>query len=173
MATATNTLTQRSAANPGSVRSVSGFTRPANTTAYAANDVIYESASSAGVMKFDSCGVAGTIIHVGIQTPVVSATDIDLIVFDQEPTGQLDNAVIALLQADVEKIVGVFSLTSANKKLANGSPELAIYEAADGRAMCYTSDNGSLYGIMVARDSLTPTSASKYGASLHLQIDDV
>ena len=171
MATATNTLTQRSAANPGSVRSVSGFTRPDDTNAYADNDVIYESTGTAGVMKFDSCGVAGTIIHVGISMADIKAVDLDLIVFDQEPTGQADNATIAVGSADINKLVGVFSLTNSNKKL--GAAGLALYEAADGRAMCYTSDNGSLYGVIVARDAFTPTAECAFSAFLHLQIDDV
>jgi len=173
MTTATNTLTQRATANPGSVRSVTGFTRPADTTAYAAHDVIYESddAEFAGCLEFDSCGGAGTIIHVGVQMFDVEAVDLDLLVFDAEPTNMVDNAAVALVSSDINKLVGVFSLTSANKKL--GASGLALYETSDGRSMCYTSDNGALYGILVTRTGFTPASATAYSAFLHLQIDDV
>tara|TARA_R110000824_G_scaffold630_1_gene3944 strand:- start:1265 stop:1777 length:513 start_codon:yes stop_codon:yes gene_type:complete len=170
MATATNTLTQRATANPGSVRSVTGFTRPANTTAYAAHDVIYEDVSG-GCLEFDSCGGAGTIIHVGVQMFDVEAVDLDLLVFDAEPTNMADNAAVAMVSSDINKLVGVFSLTSANKKI--GSTGLSLYETTDGRSMCYTSDNGALYGILVTRTSFTPASATAYSAFLHLQIDDV
>lgn len=170
MATATNTLTQRATANPGSVRSVTGFTRPANTTAYAAHDVIYEDVSG-GCLEFDSCGGAGTIIHVGVQMFQVEAVDLDLLVFDAEPTNHADNVAVALVSSDINKLVGVFSLTNSNKKI--GAAGLALYETTDGRSMCYTSDNGALYGILVTRTGFTPASATAYSAFLHLQIDDV
>lgn len=170
MTSNTNSLTQRATANPGSVRSISGFTRPSNTTAYAAGDVIYQTVGT-GVIQFDSVGISGSITNASVQMFDVETANLELYVFDDEPTNFGDNTAVALTGGDMNKLVGVFALADANKKLAAAG--VASYEATECNAMSYTSDNGKLYGVLVTRSAFTPASGSAYAAFLHLQVDKI
>ena len=173
MTSNTNILTQRSANNPGSVRSISGFTRPANTTAYSAGDVIYETITSVatGVIQFDGAGGSGSITNASVFMFQAETANLELYVFDSEPTNFGDNTALALLSGDMNKLVGVFDLADANKRL--GAAAVALYESDDQGSIAYTSTDGKLYGVLVTRSGFTPTSATAYGASLHLQVDKI
>tara|TARA_R110000824_G_scaffold79332_1_gene199906 strand:+ start:668 stop:985 length:318 start_codon:yes stop_codon:yes gene_type:complete len=99
----------------------------------------------------------------------IETANLELYIFDEEPTNFGDNTALALVAGDMNRLVGVFDLADANKRLAAAA--LALYEADDQGAISYTSTDGKLYGVLVTRSVFTPASGTAYGASLHLQVD--
>lgn len=168
MTSNTNILTQRSSVNPESVRSISGFTRPANTTEYAAGDCIFDTVAT-GVIQFDNVGASGSITNASVFMFDVETANLELYVFDAEPTNFGDNTALTLVANDMNKLVGVFDLPDAGKRL--GAAAVALYEAEAQGDISYTSTDGKLYGVLVTRSVFTPASGTAYGASLHLQVD--
>ena len=168
MTSNTNTLTTRTTINPGSVRSLSGFTRPANTTEYADGDVVFDTVAT-GVIQFDDCGISGSITNASASMFQAVTANLELYVFDAEPTNFGDNTAFALTASDMNSIVGVFDLADANKRL--GAAAVALYESDAQGDLSYKSTNGKLYGVLVTRTVFTPTSACKFGVALHLQVD--
>ena len=169
MTSNTNILTQRTSANPVSVRSISGFTRPANTSAYAAGDCIFDTVAT-GVIQFDNCGSSGSITNASVFMLQAVTANLELYLFDAEPTNFGDNTALTLVSGDFNKLVGVFTLADSTKKL--GAAAVAIYESATQGALSYTSTGGKLYGVLVTQSIFSPTSGTAYGAALHLQVDD-
>lgn len=168
MTSNTNILTPRTSTNPESVRSISGFTRPANTTEYAAGDVIFDTVAT-GVIQFDNAGASGSITNASVFMFQAATANLELFVFDEEPTNFGDNTALTLVAGDMNKLVGVFTLDNSAKKL--GAAAVALYESTAQGAISYTSTSGKLYGVLVTRSVFSPTSGSAYGASLHLQVD--
>tara|TARA_R110000803_G_scaffold51337_4_gene106236 strand:- start:18393 stop:18908 length:516 start_codon:yes stop_codon:yes gene_type:complete len=168
MTSNTNILTTRTSANPESVRSLSGFTRPANTAAYADGDVIFDTVAT-GVIQFDNAGASGSITNASVFMLQAATANLELFVFDAEPTNFGDNTALTLVSGDFNKLVGVFTLADSTKKL--GAAAVAIYESTTQGAIAYTSTSGKLYGVLVTRSAFTPTSGTAYGAALHLQVD--
>lgn len=89
------------------------ITRPADTTAYAANDVWADSTSSptTGGFTFSSAarasGGSGLITDVVIVNSGAAALSGELWIFDDSVTAVNDNAAFALSDADAAKLVGV------------------------------------------------------------------
>ena len=150
------------------MRSISGFTRPANTTAYADGDVIFDTVAT-GVIQFDNVGASGSITNASVFMFQAAAADLELFVFDAEPTNFGDNTAVTLVAGDMNKLVGVFDLPDAGKRL--GAAAVALYEAQAQGDISYTSTDGKLYGVLVTRSAFSPTSGSAYGAMLHLKVD--
>jgi len=178
MATNENTFAHYAGANAGGVRSVASFQRPANTTAYAANDVVYSSTSTAGVLLFPGVGSSGLINGAYLLIAATLATpDLELWVFDSgtdgtEPKNALDNAAFSLNSGDLGRLVGVFEFLDTNKKLAG---TFQYTEAVAKNPVAYTATGGSsagnLYGILVTRGAFTPASSTAFVAALHVEID--
>lgn len=168
MVSNTNLATQRVSAKAGSVRSISSFNRPTNTTAYAANDVIFDT-TAAGVIQFDAVGVSGLIRGVTCIMGETDTVNLELILFDAEPTNLGDNAALALVNSDMNKIIGIFTLADGNKKNVGTNRE--VYEAAAHDLVAYTSTDGKLFGILVTRSAFTPLSGAVFSLSLHIEAD--
>lgn len=165
MTSNTNILTQRVSATAGSVRSISGFNRPSNIIAYTAGDVIFDT-TSAGVIQFDEVGVAGSINAASCFMNEVDTADLELYIFDAEPTNIADNAAFALTPDDSGKLVAVYSFADTDKKNSGTSQ---IYEAASHDHASFTSTDGKLYGILVTRSAFTPASATAFALALHIE----
>jgi hypothetical protein len=164
MTTNTNLSTQRLDAKGGSRRLITSFARPANATAYADGDVISES-TSALVLGFEGAGVGGQITAASVIMAETDTADLQLIVFDQEPTNFADNAALALTVGDMAKIVGVFNFLDASKVNAGTNKE--IYRAdVDPTALSYTSDGGMLYALLITRSAFTPISGATFAVNL-------
>ena len=152
-----------------------GFTRPENTTAYAAGDVV--SGATAAVMKFSKCagqgGQGGSVRSVMIISSADQTTklDADLWLFDAAPAIADDNAAFAPTDAEILTVVGVVSVvgtTAANTKvgLTTGTGnQVFINDGLDIPFACAKTD-AALYGILVARNAYTPVSAEVFRIKL-------
>ena len=97
------------------------FTRPADTTAYAANDCMSDSTSAPTGGGFTLTGAAkrsglGGIINSIVITntnPAGTPLQGEVWLFDSGPTAINDNAAFALSDADANKLVGVVPFTLA------------------------------------------------------------
>lgn len=147
------------------------FTRPENTTAYTAGDVIgiadAGTAANAGsaIHTFTDIGPAGgqiritaSFFYVYLAAVPASMTSFRLDLYDASPTAILDNAAFDLAAADRTKHLGYIDLGSPADRGATlyvqaGSQDLDV-KLADGVT--------SLYGIITTNGGYTPTSAEGF-----------
>ena len=152
--------------------SIVSFLRPANTTPYAAGDVISDSATGGeeGALAFPDCGRTGIIKAVTLAVEETDTINFNLFVFNSEPTNFLDNAALALVTGDLPKLIGVFSLPDTGK--FNGGTNREHYQGAfdalNTGELPYVTTDGKLYGLLVTRSVYTPISACKFHLKLHL-----
>lgn len=168
MTSNTNILDQRTSPKAGSVRSVSGFTRPPDTTAYTAGDVIFDT-TAAGVIQFDGVSAAGMIMAASCFMGEVDPVDLELYLFDVEPTNLGDNTPFTISSGDLGDFIGVYSFADADKKTVNTT--IRLYEAATHAPLAYTSSGGSLFGILVTRSAFTPAANTPFALALHIESD--
>ena len=167
MTTNTNLSTQRLSAKGGARRLVTSFARPANATPYAAGDVITDD-TDATVLGFTGAGVGGKITGASVVMGDTETANLQLLVFDEEPTNIADNAALALTIGDTNKIVGVFNFLDANKVNVGTNKELyrADVEKVD---YAYTSTDGQLFALLVTRSGFTPASGGTFAVNLHVE----
>ena len=153
---------------------LASFTRPANTTAYAAGDVVSDHASTAAAIEFPNAGRSGTIHSATLVVAETDTASFDLLVFETEPTNFADNAALALVTADMAKLVGVFRFDNANK--INVGTNIELYRATGpgselhaAPASYATTGGGKLYGLLVTRSVYTPISAAKVVIRLNIE----
>lgn len=151
------------------------FTRPADTTAYAAGDAVSNSTSSPTVLTFASMaranGMGGTIIgaRLFIANKAAIAAEFHLLLFNASPTANNDNAAFALGSADLDAMVGFLMFTpSAMTDSGNGSYPFRAYDAVNcpHPYRCGGSAT-SLYGLLTTRTAFTPASGTKFRVDLH------
>ena len=158
------------------------FLRPANATPYAAGDVISDSASVAAAIEFTNCGArkggSGAILraHVSVDVNHASVPNLELYIFDHEPTNHLDNAALALADSDIVKLHTSLIFTGSTAKVLNASasPAGAIQIAAAlelPRPFVCDPDSRSLYGLLVTRSVFTPVSGAKWYVHLEIEQD--
>ena len=144
----------------------SRFTRPANTTTYAAADVIADSASAATIQTFTGCAEpgGGGLINscILIQSAAVSTKLVaDLFLFHTAPTAYgNDNAAFTPTDAEMDNCVGVVTIdgsVAGNVKIGSGN--VAIQSLNIGIVYKTAVNDGALYGVLVARNAYVPTSA--------------
>jgi len=151
------------------------FTRPANTTAYGAKDVISDTTTAA--IQFPKVGQNGAVISSTLFVEETDTINFSLWLFDQEPTNFADNAAFALVSGDFPKVVGKFFYPDATKK--NVGTNLEVYQAYDFQATAsvsavlprlpYRTPDGLLYGLLVTETGYTPISGVKFGIRLGLE----
>ena len=145
---------------------VATITRPADTVAYTAGDVVADSTSAAAVLKFSGCsgdGNGGVIRSAMFASSIVPGTKLnaDLFLFNTAPTAYgNDNEAFALSDADLLNCVGVISLdgtTAANVK--TGTLNCVVINQALAMPFKSLTNDKALYGVLVARNAYTPGSA--------------
>lgn len=147
------------------------FTRPENTTAYTAGDVIgiadagTPANAGSAIHTFTDIGPAGGQIRITASFWYVylaavpgSMTSFRLDLYDSSPTAILDNAAFSLVAGDRTKHLGYIDLGSPAARTATlyvqaGSQDLDV-KLADGVT--------SLYGIITTNGGYTPTSAEGF-----------
>ena len=156
---------------------VATITRPADTTAYAAGDVIADSTSAATVLTFrNACGdgSGGVIRSAMFVSSLVPATKLnaDLFLFHTAPTSYgNDNAAFTLSDADAINCVAVISLdgtTAANVKTTDNNC-VVINQALALPFKQATLSDGALYGVLVARNAYTPGSGEVLTIKIGIQ----
>lgn len=161
------------------------FTRPADTNAYAAGDVVNNSTSAPLVLTFNRAaldgdasaggyGSGGIIQHAEIVGNANQATkpDLELWLFDTAPSIPNDNAAFAPSFAEMKTVIGVIAFPVASFKVGNATV------GAGGAVICEASNiglpfnvvgtnNAAIFGILVVRNAYTPTSGEQYQIRLH------
>lgn len=152
------------------------FTRPENTTAYTAGDVIgiadSGTAANAGsaIHTFTNIGPAGgniritaSFFYVYLAAVPASMTSFRLDLYDSSPTAILDNAAFSLVAGDRTKHLGYIDLGSPAARTAT----LYVQATSQDLDVKLADGSTSLYGIITTNGGYTPTSAE--GFRLRLQ----
>lgn len=160
-----------STATEGAVSTVS-FVRTADTTAYAANDVIgINAAGVAGsaIHTFALAGPAGgNIIITGFDLTIdataipAGMTTFRLHVYDASPTAILDNAAFNLVTADQLKHLAVLD----NVTMVDYGSSLFGINANIGHQVKLASGVTSLFGQLVTNAAFTPASGTAFNIRL-------
>lgn len=158
----------------GVVNAYASFTRPADVDAYTAGDVMSDDAAVEKAIEFQKCGGEGIIENVEIHYEDVKTEAFELWLFDSEPTNHQDNDALAIVSADLPKLVGVWSFPDGNKKTIGAA--ITTYkptlDSVGAQHRPFVSDGGSLYGLLVCRTGHTPASATKVHVRLSIQPAD-
>lgn len=163
------------------------YTRPADTTAYTAGDVLANSTTAPVPLTFTSAarfeGPGGRIVAAQIVDDSAPATagDFELYLFKATAAGaapaiQNDNAAWAPADADMLNCVGVISFGSTPKA---GGANNRFYHATEGGGAnglpahfkTVADVSADLYGIVVVRNAYTPASAGVLTFALHIEQD--
>ncbi|MCA1199143.1 hypothetical protein K9B35_14290 [Sphingomonas sp. R647] len=151
------------------------FTRLANTTQYAAGDLVANHATAGSVVPLEISpgarfpGGAGTITAVSIDKSSVTLTDAEFKVhlFDQAPgVTNGDNGPFAITNGRAKGYIGSVAVVVGQ----------ALGDGSQGRASCdiifdTTKPNSKLYALIEATDTYTPASAEEFGVTLELTRD--
>lgn len=154
--------------------------RPSNTTQYTAGDVIAEVTTNNhftfgsvstldGGSKKVSREPGGMVEIVGARL-VSSANqstklDAELWLFRADPAEVGDNAALALSDSEMDNHVGTIDFPIAYWKVGNaasGASGNAVCQPPMLPLLCRTSDQGLLYGVLVARNGYTPVSGETF-----------
>ena len=160
----------------------SSVTRPANTTAYAAGDVVSNAAGDRlnFDIKVDDNGLGGSIDAVIAVDAANQSTlpDLELWLFDTDVAAVADNAAFAPTDAEMLTLVGVIDLPLADWKVglsgagASGNAANVVAPAnLPFRVKRQTAGTHYLYGVLVARNAYTPISAEVFTIKLVVSRD--
>lgn len=146
------------------------FTRPADTTAYAANDAVNNSTSSPTVMTLTGAGrttgmggmIVGATLHVGDKN--ATAAEFHVWLFDTSPTMNNDNAAFAPASGDLANVTGMLIFSPTNMSDATG---MRIYQAINCPVPYRPSATG-LYAAMQTRTAFTPISGCTFRLKAHV-----
>lgn len=142
----------------GVVTITASYTRPADTTAYAASDAMSNSTSSPSVLTFTSLasasGKSGIITDLFVSSTAAAAMSGELWLFDTSPTAINDNAAFALSDADAQKAIAKIPFTTSvdatNNAVAHIS-NLGIGFTGSGSA--------NIFGLVRVTQAYTPANA--------------
>lgn len=147
------------------------FTRPANTTAYAAGQVLADSTSAATLRQFRATkdlGAFGLLQKAEIVVAANQATkpDLQLWIFDAAPAIQNDAAAFAPSFAEMKTLVAVISFPVGSFVVANAAAGASGNVVCDAQNLAIpvntVSGSDTLYGVLVVRNAYTPTSGEQY-----------
>lgn len=158
-------------ANTGYLTSLASFLRPDDTDDYASGDVIGDGAPAANAIVFPGCGRSGAIRRVSVNMEEADTVNMELWIFDEEPTNFQDNDAIALVSADLAKLVAVYELADTNKFL--GDTAIIHYVTTnalgEGAPAPFATVGNNLFGLLVTRSIFTPVALSKYHIRLGIE----
>ena len=143
-------------------RSTTIITRPSNTTAYTAGDVVGDTGGSA-IIALSSIGPSGGYVLIQSVSLIFSDTAVisgmgsfRLHLYSASPTAIADNAVFDLVSGDRANYMGYVDLAAP---VDFGS---SLYTQADypGRMVKLASASTTLYAELETKGAYTPASAS-------------
>ncbi len=151
------------------IEASASFTRPANTTPYAANDAVNNSAGAPSAMEFTVARVAsgsGYITKARIVTNVaIVAPQLRLWLFNAAaPAQDGDNVAAGVYWANRASMVGYIDFPYMATEGASGNAAHAL--TTDVRLPFIADASMKLYGILFTRTAFTPTSAQEFYVSL-------
>lgn len=159
------------------VRPTTAKTRPANTTAYAAGQVMAESTSAGTVWTFANCARinqgTGTITSAELADSLSQVTHLqaNLYLFSVAPTTTINDAQVwAPTYAELQNCVGVLQLISwYGSTSTSGASILASYDEI--RKFVCAAASTTLYGVLVATNAYTPGNAETLNLTLGIEQD--
>ena len=146
------------------------ITRPSNTTAYTAGDVVGDTGGSA-ILTFTNAGPSGGFVIVQSVSLVFSDSSVPsgmgafrLHLYSAIPTAIADNAVFDLVSGERSTYMGYIDLSTP---LDFGS---SLYTQVDypGRLIELAAASTTLYAELETRGAYTPVSASTIAVRLNL-----
>lgn len=159
------------------------FTRPADTTAYAAKDVVSDSTSTPHVITFAGMGRvnggSGTIVKARLMTSQKTNTaSYRLHLFHTAPTATNDNSPYLYLYANAANRVGMIDFPAFNTEdPTNSTAAGSMRPSSDGSYgppnlwyKCAANDT-SLYGVLETLTAFTPDSAQTFYPELGAELN--
>ncbi len=125
-----------------------------NGTAYVAGDVIGAKITLSGAIRGTGyTALLSSIVAKAEDT--VTASAIDVLIFDADPTGSTftDNAALAVVDGDLAKLIGAVTLDKAVTVNASGNSTLV--QATNINLPVKGDDTNKLYVVLVARAAIT------------------
>lgn len=182
MALVTNLDTAPAPAPDGKYKtSIVSFLRENDTTAYTALDVIASDSGVAEALEFPNCGRSGVIHTVSIANRLEDdAVTPRLFLFDAEPTNHADNAALALVTADLPKLLAVINFDDGDKILVGTLTNVWIQTGdsaqntgnrSQGKIPYALGDGRSIFGLLQSVAGYTPVSGSQFTIKLGLEHD--
>lgn len=164
----------------GRTRVVNGsFTRPNDTTAYAAGDAVTDNTSTPSVITFSGCSRvnngSGVIVGVTLIDSANQSTagQFELWVFDTTFTPDNDNAVFSPTDAECATLVGIVPLNlSYVGDATSGAGGNRVYIASNLNIPFQTgASTTNLFGALVVRNAYTPVAQETFTARLRILQD--
>lgn len=160
------------------------WTRPSDTTQYAAGDGVSDDTTSATAATFTlknmgaMAGMGGVIRAVTLHKTDQDQTgaDFDIYFFKTQPAGTTyeDNAAIAITDAVFQTSVGFVALTASADGRSVVTGDLYCKSNLDLPYECgedTTTIVAPLYFVVVARGTYTPASAEVFTLTVHAVIE--
>ncbi|HUW11158.1 MAG TPA: hypothetical protein VM537_15620 [Anaerolineae bacterium] len=158
------------------------YTRPANTTAYTANDAMSDSTSAPACLTFSNCarrkGGSGFVLGVTAISGANQTTlpQLTLYIFDTSVTATNDNSEFNLGDADAVNLIGSFQFTGFEAldetSGANGNAKDEALPVGGGPFAFRCGTTGQdLYGLVKVENAYTPVSGEVVTFRLHLLQD--
>jgi hypothetical protein len=146
------------------------ITRPADTAAYAANDVVGPTTTPAvGVLAdlFSENGGTGYISKVKLVTNQAANTASYRIYFyNVAPTAIADNAVSSVLYADDAKIIGYVDIANTAQEGTGSDAAIGLW-TGQLAAKAAAADN-DLYYVIITKTAFTPANGQKFTVTVTL-----
>ena len=159
-------------------RPIAAFTRPADTTAYAQNDVVSDSSATAKCLIFLDAGGQGVVQNATVAFHDGQNVDLELFLFQSEPTNFVDNALCNLATGDLRHCIGSFVFNYLNRRPATATGTINVYQSDLGATVAgsglqtvdqglpFNSVSGALFGLLVTRTGFTPVASTRFDLSL-------
>lgn len=156
--------------------SVAAYTRPADTNAYAAGDVVADSTSAPTILTFPRavCEVGGESL-IQSATLVTSANvatkpDLQLWLFDRTVVMDNDNAAFTPSDAEMLTLLHIIAFPTGAFVVGDAGAGAAGNAVCNAQALWLpirtaVGDN-AIYGILVARNAYVPVSAEVFTVRL-------
>lgn len=145
-------------------------TRPADTTAYAANDAWSSSTSSPANIEFTSmaksAGKGGVLMTAMVSSSKASSLQFEVQLFDSAPTQVNDNSAFTVSDTDQLKKVGTFQGTL---QAAGSSPNSEVTIALNLAYVCAAT---SLFAMVRVLSAYTPDNAEVLSIRLAAALGD-
>lgn len=148
------------------VTTAAEFTRPANTTAYAALDAISDSTTAPNDLEFTGLGAGsaggGKITKVKVLTDQATNTSAyRLHLFSAAPTPVNDNDPQTLLYANRATWLGSITTSAAAPEGTGSTAAWAVSPALNFPFKC-AADSQTVYGMLQTVGGFTPASGQKF-----------
>jgi hypothetical protein len=151
------------------------FTRPADTTQYAAGDLVANSATAGSVVPLEwsmaGLGRSGIIRRVRIykSATATTAANFTLHLFTSAPTvANGDNAALSI-SAGLTGWLGTVALDMSSGAEAGASVGLADVSGALEIGVCFPTVGASIYGLIEAAGTYTPANAETFTITLEIE----